>query len=86
MTVLAVPGEDGLDEILAFGTTFLVARLAGLVGLGPRPDAAGLAGSLKTDPGLLEAALTGLIRIGRRRATAISARPFPPPGSTPSWP
>lgn len=61
VTVLAVPGEDGLDEILSFGTSFLVARLAALVGLGPRPDAARLPGSLKADPGLLEAALTGLV-------------------------
>jgi hypothetical protein len=61
VTVLAVPGEDGLDEILSFGTSFLVARLARLVGLGPRPDAAALAGSLTVDPGLLEAAVTGLI-------------------------
>jgi hypothetical protein len=62
VTVLAVPGEDGLDQILSFGTSFLVARIAGLVGLGPRPDAAALSGSLKMDPGLLEAALTGLVR------------------------
>ena len=61
VTVLAVPGEDGLDEILSFGTSFLVARIAGVVGLGPRPDAVALAGSLKVDPGLLEAAVTGLV-------------------------
>jgi hypothetical protein len=61
VTVLAVPGEDGLDEILSFGTSFLVARLAALVELGPRPDAAPLPGSLKVDPGLLEAAFTGLV-------------------------
>jgi hypothetical protein len=61
VTVLAVPGEEGLDEILSFGTSFLVARIAGLVGLGPRPDATDLPGSLKVDPGLVEAALTGLI-------------------------
>lgn len=62
VTVLAVPGEDGLDEILSFGTSFLVARLAHLVELGPRPGAALLPGLLKADPGLLAAALTGLIR------------------------
>jgi hypothetical protein len=62
VTVLAVPGEEGLDEILSFGTSFLIARIAGLVGLGPHPDAAVLPGSLKVDPGLLEAALTGLVR------------------------
>ena len=61
VTVLAVPGEDGLDEILSFGTSFLVARLAALVGLGPRPGAGALPGSLKVDPGLLEAAFTGLV-------------------------
>ncbi|HEY0398998.1 MAG TPA: hypothetical protein VGF00_11455, partial [Acidimicrobiia bacterium] len=62
VTVLAMAGDDGLDEILSFGTSFLVARIAGLVGLGPRPDAIPLPGSLKVDPGLLEAAVTGLVR------------------------
>ena len=69
VTVLAVPGEDGLDEILSFGTSFLVARLAALVGLGPRPGAAALPGSLKADPGLLEGGAHRADRIGRRRAT-----------------
>jgi hypothetical protein len=62
VAVFAIPDDDnGLDEILAVGTTFLAARVAALVGLGPRPDAARLPGSIPADPGLLEGAMSGLI-------------------------
>jgi hypothetical protein len=61
VAVLAVPGPDGLDEIVAVETSFLPARLAGLIGLGPRPGPRLPAGSVRADIGLLEALLSGLV-------------------------
>jgi hypothetical protein len=61
VAVLAVPGPDGLDQILAVETSFLPARLAGLVGLGPRPGPRLPAGSVPADVGLLEALFTGMV-------------------------
>ena len=61
VAVLAIPGPDGLDEIVVVHTSFLPARLAALIGLGPRPAARLPAGSLRADIGLLEALLSGLV-------------------------
>jgi hypothetical protein len=61
VAVLAVPGADGLDEIVAVETSFLPTRLADLVGLGPRPGPRLPAGSVRADIGLLEALLSGLV-------------------------
>ena len=61
VAVLAVPGSDGLDEILAVETSFLPARLAALIGLGPRPVPRLPPGSVRADIGLLEALLSGLV-------------------------
>lgn len=60
VAVLAVPDEEGLHDILAVPTSFFPARLAALVGLGPRPRPP-VSGSLRLDTGVLEGLLSGLV-------------------------
>jgi hypothetical protein len=60
VAVLALPGPDGLDEIVAVDTSFLPNRLAVIVGLGPRPGPR-TSGSVRADVGLLEALISGMV-------------------------